>query len=77
MFNIKNFLLIGAMTVSMHIMADNSFDKINSKSYILIDQETGQVLASEQSNVKLPPASLTKVMTAYVVFDSLKKEHSN
>jgi len=73
MFNIKNFLLIATMTVSMHVVADNSFDKINSKSYILVDQETGQVLASEQSNVRLPPASLTKVMTAYVVFDKLKK----
>lgn len=73
MFNIKNFLIIGSMVLSLQVMADNSFDKINSKSYILVDQETGQVLASQRSDERLPPASLTKVMTAYVVFDKLKK----
>lgn len=51
---------------------DNFLDKINSKSYILIDQETGQVLKSNNKSERLPPASLTKVMTAYVVFDKLK-----
>ena len=73
MFNIKNFLIIGSMVLSLLVMDDNSFDKINSKSYILVDQETGQVLASQRSDERLPPASLTKVMTAYVVFDKLKK----
>lgn len=61
------------MALSLNTMADDTFSKINSKSYILVDQETGQVLASQDSQERLPPASLTKVMTAYVVFDKLKK----
>jgi D-alanyl-D-alanine carboxypeptidase (penicillin-binding protein 5/6) len=73
MFRIKNFLMASIMAISLNAIADDSFSKINSKSYILIDQETGQVLASQDSQQKLPPASLTKVMTAYVVFDKLKK----
>ncbi len=73
MFNVKNFLIAGFLIFNSMVFADTDFDKINSKSYILLDQETGQVLASQRSNEKLPPASLTKVMTAYVVFDKLKK----
>lgn len=73
MFNVKTFFIAGLIVLSNITFAANDFDKINSKSYILIDHETGQVLASQHSDEKLPPASLTKVMTAYVVFDKLKK----
>jgi D-alanyl-D-alanine carboxypeptidase (penicillin-binding protein 5/6) len=73
MFKVKTFFIAGLFALSSLTNAATEFDKINSKSYILLDQETGQVLASQDSDEKLPPASLTKVMTAYVVFDQLKK----
>lgn len=73
MFKVKTFFIAGLFALSSLANAATEFDKINSKSYILLDQETGQVLASQDSDEKLPPASLTKVMTAYVVFDQLKK----
>ncbi len=47
---------------------------ISARSYILIEQTTGKVLASENENERLPPASLTKVMTAYVVFKEIKEK---
>lgn len=65
------FVLFFSIQVSANSV-NNFLDKINSKSYILIDQETGQVLKSNNKSERLPPASLTKVMTAYVVFDKLK-----
>lgn len=71
----KFFLGLIVLLFSVYTNATTSSDplsKINSKSYILVDQETGQVLKSLKSNEKLSPASLTKVMTAYVVFDKLK-----
>lgn len=71
----KFFLGLIVLLFSIHTNATTSVDplsKINSKSYILVDQETGQVLKSLKSSEKLAPASLTKVMTAYVVFDKLK-----
>lgn len=71
----KFFLGLIVLLFSIHTNATTSLDplsKINSKSYILVDQETGQVLKSLKSSEKLAPASLTKVMTAYVVFDKLK-----
>ena len=40
---------------------------VNAKGYILIDYDTGKVLAEENADKQLNPASLTKMMTSYVV----------
>lgn len=45
---------------------------IGAKSYLMIDSQTGQELASLSPDDRLAPASLTKLMTAYVVFQALK-----
>lgn len=39
---------------------------------LLIDAETGQVIRSDQANALWYPASLTKMMTAYMVFEAVK-----
>ena len=39
---------------------------ISSSSYVLMDMDTGQVLADKNSKEPLAPASLTKIMTSYV-----------
>ena len=41
-------------------------------SYIVVDADSGSVLSESQSSVLWHPASLTKLMTAYVTFDALK-----
>lgn len=46
--------------------------QIASESYILLDAETGTVLAEKNSDARLPPASLTKIMTAYLGFQGLE-----
>lgn len=48
---------------------------IAAKSYILLDFNSGKVLAEQNSSLKLAPASLTKIMTVYVVFRELKNGH--
>ena len=45
---------------------------IGATSYLLIDAQTGQELASLQPDMPVPPASITKLMTSYVVFKSLE-----
>src|SRR5690606_32946713 len=42
------------------------------KSYLLLDYASGAVLAEHNGAERLPPASLTKLMTAYVVFEALR-----
>ncbi len=46
---------------------------IGAKSYLVIDATTGHELATLDPDVALAPASLTKLMTAYVVFKALKQ----
>lgn len=46
--------------------------EIAAKAYMLMDVTSGQVLASKDPEKPVEPASLTKLMTAYVVFDALK-----
>ncbi|HEX8873253.1 MAG TPA: D-alanyl-D-alanine carboxypeptidase family protein [Nitrosospira sp.] len=44
---------------------------VAAKSYILVDFQSGQTLASQNVHERVEPASLTKLMTAYVVFGAL------
>ena len=43
-----------------------------AKAYLLVDHNSGRTLASLNENQKLDPASITKLMTAYAVFRSIK-----
>ncbi|MGJ8668717.1 MAG: D-alanyl-D-alanine carboxypeptidase family protein [Oceanococcus sp.] len=43
-----------------------------SNSYILLDYKSGQVLAEKNSAEQVDPASITKLMTAYIVFSELR-----
>jgi D-alanyl-D-alanine carboxypeptidase (penicillin-binding protein 5/6) len=47
--------------------------EIKARSFILLDGESGRVLAALDPDSKQEPASLTKIMTAYVVFHALKE----
>ena len=40
---------------------------VDAQSYVLMDGATGQILASRHPDKRHPPASLTKLMTEYVV----------
>ena len=46
--------------------------EIAARSYLLLDVTANQVLASRDIDVPVEPASLTKLMTAYIVFDALR-----
>ncbi|MCG2633329.1 MAG: D-alanyl-D-alanine carboxypeptidase [Gammaproteobacteria bacterium] len=48
---------------------------VAADSYLLLDYATGQVLVEQEADKQVEPASLTKLMTAYVVFDELKQGH--
>lgn len=44
----------------------------NSKSAVLMDGLTGQVLYEQDAGMKIPPASFVKVLTLYVAFDAIR-----
>jgi len=45
---------------------------VAGRSWLLADLSSGQILASEKADEQFEPASLTKLMTAYVVFGALR-----
>lgn len=44
-----------------------------AKAWLLIDNGSGQILASQDPDTRIEPASLTKLMTAYVTFGAIKQ----
>jgi serine-type D-Ala-D-Ala carboxypeptidase (penicillin-binding protein 5/6) len=46
---------------------------LKSKAYILVDANSGEVLASKNADTRRHPASLTKLMTMYVISRELKR----
>ena len=47
--------------------------ELDNKSYVLMDYETGQILAAKNENEKLAPASMTKMMTSFIIEQKLLK----
>jgi D-alanyl-D-alanine carboxypeptidase (penicillin-binding protein 5/6) len=44
-----------------------------ARGYLLVDHDSGAILAESNADERLEPASLTKIMSAYVVFHELKE----
>ncbi|MDA0706302.1 MAG: D-alanyl-D-alanine carboxypeptidase [Proteobacteria bacterium] len=70
------FLTLLLFFVTTHVSAQEprpvpAAPIIGASSYVLIDAKTGHELASLQPDIAVPPASLTKLMTAYAVFKAL------
>jgi len=47
--------------------------QLAASGYLLIDATTGEVLVAENADVQLPPASLTKMMTSYIVAGEISR----
>lgn len=45
---------------------------IAGRAYLLVDVQTGAILAQQNADDRVEPASLTKLMTAYLVFEALR-----
>ncbi|MDQ6968277.1 MAG: D-alanyl-D-alanine carboxypeptidase family protein [Mariprofundaceae bacterium] len=71
---LKNLILIATALFSCTAYASNwpTPPTLKAKSWALIDARSGQVVVEHNANVELPPASLTKMMTLYLIFEDLK-----
>ncbi len=45
--------------------------QVDARAYIVVDFHTGKILAAKDAVARMEPASLTKLMTAYIVFQEL------
>jgi D-alanyl-D-alanine carboxypeptidase (penicillin-binding protein 5/6) len=50
---------------------------VNARGAVLMDATTGQVLVEFQKHTKIPPASFAKILTLYIVFDTIKRGKLN
>ncbi|UOR14005.1 D-alanyl-D-alanine carboxypeptidase [Halobacillus amylolyticus] len=47
--------------------------EVEAESAILVDAETGKILFEKEADLTLPPASMTKMMTEYLVLEAIEK----
>jgi D-alanyl-D-alanine carboxypeptidase (penicillin-binding protein 5/6) len=67
-------LLLAAASTTAHAAAQPvpPPPALEATSWVLVDQQSGQTLAGHRANDPVEPASITKLMTAYAVFQALK-----
>ncbi len=70
----KRFLAfcVAAATTLCSLAQTPQPPEIAARSYILLDLNSQQVLAEREADVQSDPASLTKLMTAYLVFSAIR-----
>jgi D-alanyl-D-alanine carboxypeptidase (penicillin-binding protein 5/6) len=71
------FSALGAAWLPMQALAQSpapEAPEIAAKAYLLLDVTANQILASRDLDMPVEPASLTKLMSAYLVFDALKSK---
>jgi D-alanyl-D-alanine carboxypeptidase (penicillin-binding protein 5/6) len=66
------FALAILLAAARLAVADPTPPPIAAKAYIVVDLLSGQTLAGANEDDRFEPASLTKLMTAYLVFDALR-----
>ncbi|MEM7402261.1 MAG: serine-type D-Ala-D-Ala carboxypeptidase, partial [Pseudomonadota bacterium] len=59
------------MTVHAETLPVPAPPTFEASSYVLMDFGSGAILADYNSNLRVDPASITKIMTAYIVYQSL------
>ena len=59
-------------SVASAINSEITVPPVAARAYLLFDASSGQVLASQAASERFEPASLTKLMTAYLVFEAIK-----
>jgi D-alanyl-D-alanine carboxypeptidase (penicillin-binding protein 5/6) len=75
LFTLK-ILIIGLMPIQL-LFAEESFipepPSVNAQYFILKDAVSGRILAEQGADERVAPASITKIMTGYVVADQIDK----
>ena len=71
-----NFLLVSMVLLSTQVFSAPIPKPPNPdvSSYILVDYDSGMVIAAKNPDLILPPASITKIMTSYLAFTELQNK---
>ena len=72
-----NFFVVFSVSVLISLSVNSkqiipAEPSINAKSWILVDASTGTVILENNADLRLPPASLAKMMTTYITSNEIK-----
>ena len=67
-------VLINNVLLTFLILINISSNLFAKKAAIIVDYETSEVLFEKNADTKNYPASLTKIMTLYIIFDELERK---
>ncbi|MES2535332.1 MAG: D-alanyl-D-alanine carboxypeptidase family protein [Pseudomonadota bacterium] len=72
----KLFAALAAIVLSLSAAMAQSLPAptIAARSFLLLDATSGQVLASQEPDMRIEPASLVKIMTAYLAFAAINEK---
>ncbi|OMG56438.1 peptidase [Azonexus hydrophilus] len=72
----KYLFLVFSLLLSVNVLAQSRPvpPVLAAKSWLLIEMGSGQVLSEEKADQRLEPASLTKLMTAYLTFSAIRQK---
>jgi serine-type D-Ala-D-Ala carboxypeptidase (penicillin-binding protein 5/6) len=74
-FRLIPFLALASLSICAHAAVPiPKPPALDTRAYILIDHQTGRVLASDKADLQMEPASITKLMTAYIAFVALREK---
>lgn len=62
-----------SQAASLDLLPPPPAPEIAARAYVLMDFQSGQVLQAQKPDERIEPASLTKLMTAYLTFSALKQ----
>lgn len=65
------FLMIMPLSVTAYAQNNTLTDSLSAKSVVLMEMSSGEILLSKNPDEKLPPASITKIMTMLLVMEAL------
>lgn len=68
----KSIVVIVVLLISMAQLAQAAPPRLEAKQAVLVDSATGTVLLAKDADVAVPPSSMSKLMTIYILFDRLK-----
>jgi D-alanyl-D-alanine carboxypeptidase (penicillin-binding protein 5/6) len=67
------FLIVLFPSLAFSLEQTTTAPQLAADSYALYDYTSGQFLVEQNANAHIPPAHLTKLMTAYVIFGAIKQ----
>ena len=71
---LRNFLFLLLLVPALSLAQAPQAPQLVGRAWLLADVSSGQILAAEKADERFEPASLTKLMTAYLVFAALKEK---